>query len=50
MPNVQGIRGNSWQSYITTGNALQTATGYSFLTALSSTIRSALLAKTDPGN
>lgn len=50
VPNTQGIRSNPWQNYITSGNALQSATGLSFFTSLSSTVRSALLAKVDSGS
>lgn len=50
VPNSQGIRSNPWQNYITSAGALQTATGFSFFTALSSTVRNALLAKIDSGN
>jgi DNA/RNA endonuclease G (NUC1) len=49
MPNTQGIRSNPWQNYITSASALQTATGFSFFTALSSSVRSALLTKVDGG-
>jgi DNA/RNA endonuclease G (NUC1) len=50
VPNVQGIRSNPWQNYITSAGALQTLTGFSFFTSLSSTVRSALLAKVDSGS
>lgn len=50
VPNVQGIRSNPWQNYITSGYNVQSYTGLSFFTSLSSTVRSALLSKVDSGN
>jgi endonuclease G len=34
MPNVQGIRGDSWETYLTSVDAVESLTGYNFFTAL----------------
>lgn len=49
MPNTNGIRSVPWKNYITTASQIQTDTGYTFFTALSSTIASALRTKLDAG-
>jgi hypothetical protein len=35
MPNIAGVRTDPWQNYLTTVSALETATGYNFLSLLS---------------
>ena len=50
VPNVAGIRSNPWQNYITSANQIQSATGYTFFTALSSSVATALRAKVDGGS
>jgi DNA/RNA endonuclease G (NUC1) len=35
MPNIAGVRNDPWQNYLTTVSALETATGYNFLSLLS---------------
>jgi endonuclease G len=49
MPNVAGIHSVNWTNYITCANRIQADTGYTFFTALSSSIASALRAKVDGG-
>jgi len=49
VPNNAGIRTTPWTSYITTASSLQSSTGLSFFTNLSSTARTALLADRDTG-
>lgn len=46
MPNVAGIRSNPWTQYITNVNAIESATGLHFFTALPSATQSALKSKT----
>lgn len=38
IPNIQGIRSDPWQNYLTTVNHLQTNTGFTFFTALNSNL------------
>ena len=49
MPNVAGIHSVNWTNYITSVNRIQADTGYTFFTALSSSIASALRAEVDGG-
>jgi endonuclease G len=49
MPNVQGIRSVNWTNYNTTPNQIQSDTGYTFFTALNSTLAATLRAKNDGG-
>jgi DNA/RNA endonuclease G (NUC1) len=49
MPNLAGIHSVNWTNYITCVNRIQADTGYTFFTALSSTIASALRAQVDGG-
>jgi DNA/RNA endonuclease G (NUC1) len=42
MPNIAGVRNDPWQKYLTTVDNIETATGYSFLSALPSGFRAAL--------
>ncbi|MDB4916252.1 MAG: non-specific endonuclease [Gemmatimonadetes bacterium] len=42
MPNVLGISGQQWQSYITTVDAIEAATGYDFLASLPDAIENAV--------
>ena len=49
MPNLAGIHSVNWTNYITCVNRIQADTGYTFFTALSSTIASALRAEVDGG-
>ncbi|MDB6057937.1 MAG: non-specific endonuclease [Verrucomicrobiales bacterium] len=49
MPNVQGIRSVNWTNYNTTPNQIQADTGYTFFTALPSTVAATLRAKNDGG-
>jgi endonuclease G len=48
MPNTNSIS-TSWGSYRTTVDAIENATGYNLLSAVSSTIQSTIEAKTDTG-
>lgn len=49
VPNVQGIRSVNWTNYNTTPNQIQSDTGYTFFTALNSTLAATLRAKNDGG-
>ena len=42
MPNIAGVRNDPWQKYLTTVDAIEIATGYSFLSALPTGFRAAL--------
>lgn len=50
IPNVAGIRSNPWQNYITSANAIQASTGFTFFTSLPASVASALRAKVDSGS
>jgi endonuclease G len=39
MPNVTGISANTWQSYITTVDAIEAATGYNFLSKMPASVQ-----------
>ncbi|WP_414662095.1 immunoglobulin domain-containing protein [Horticoccus sp. 23ND18S-11] len=47
IPNVQGIRSNPWQNYITSAAQLETDTGYSFFTDVPAALAATLRAKVD---
>jgi DNA/RNA endonuclease G (NUC1) len=47
IPNIQGIRSDPWQNYLTSVNRLQTNTGFTFFTALNSNVAAVLRAKVD---
>ena len=47
MPNVQGIRANDWRQYRTTVNAIETATGYNFLSNIPTAIQDVIEANID---
>ncbi|WP_110517026.1 DNA/RNA non-specific endonuclease [Herpetosiphon llansteffanensis] len=47
MPNVQGIRDNDWRDYLTTVDALESLTGYNFLSNVSTSIQSVIEARID---
>lgn len=47
IPNLQGIRSDPWQNYLTSANQLQTNTGFTFFTALNSNVAAVLRAKVD---
>ncbi len=49
MPNITGIHSVNWTNYITCVNRIQADTGYTFFTALSSTIANALRSYVDGG-
>jgi endonuclease G len=49
MPNIIGVHAIKWTNYITCVNRIQYDTGYTFFTALSSTIANALRAYVDGG-
>jgi DNA/RNA endonuclease G (NUC1) len=49
MPNIIGIHSVNWTNYITSVNRIQYDTGYTFFTALSSTIATSLRAYVDGG-
>jgi hypothetical protein len=45
IPNIAGIRSNPWTQYVTSVNQIQADTGYTFFSALSSTIAAVLRVK-----
>ena len=47
MPNVEGIKQDDWQKYITTVKAIERATGYDLLSALPDNVRATLETKKD---
>ena len=47
IPNIAGVRSDPWTNYVTSANQIQFDTGYTFFTALSSSIATALRAKVD---
>ncbi len=47
MPNVQGIRANDWRQYRTTVDAIETATGYNFLSNVPTAIQDVIEATVD---
>ena len=47
IPNIQGIRANPWQNYLTSVNQLQTNTGFTFFTTLNTNLAAVLRAKVD---
>jgi DNA/RNA endonuclease G (NUC1) len=49
MPNIIGVHSVKWTNYITSVNRIQYDTGYTFFSALSSTIATALRAYVDGG-
>lgn len=48
MPNTNAI-GTAWGAYRTTVNAIEAATGYDVLSAVSTTVQSTIKAKVDTG-
>lgn len=50
IPNVSGIRSNPWQNYITSAGQIQSWTGFTFFTNLSSSVAAALRTKVDSGH
>jgi endonuclease G len=49
LPNTQGIRSVPWSNYIVSTNTIQSLTGFTFFTALSSSVATTLRAKVDAG-
>ena len=47
IPNIQGIRTDPWQNYMTSVNQLQTNTGFNFFTTLNTNLATILRAKVD---
>jgi endonuclease G, mitochondrial len=47
MPNVVGIKGNSYKEYLTTVDELEKLTGYDFLADLPLAVQAAIEAKKD---
>ena len=47
MPNIQGIRTNDWRIYRTSVDAVETATGYNFLSNLPTAVQDTLEATVD---
>ena len=50
MPNVQGIRNDDWQDYITTVDAIEAETGYDFFSNLPDAVENCVEAGTDGAN
>jgi DNA/RNA endonuclease G (NUC1) len=50
MPNVQGIRNNSWQTYLTTVDNIEQQTGYDFFANLPPAVQACIEAGTDGAN
>jgi endonuclease G len=50
LPNTQGIRGDDWQNYITTVDAVETLTGYDFFSNLPEPIQRCVEAGTNGNN
>jgi hypothetical protein len=50
IPNVQGIRNNTWQTYLTTVNAIEALTGYDFFSNLPEAVQNCIEAGTDGTN
>ncbi|HYF66184.1 MAG TPA: lamin tail domain-containing protein, partial [Herpetosiphonaceae bacterium] len=47
MPNAQGIRYDDWRQYLTTVDALESLTGYDFLSNVPASVQSALESRVD---
>ncbi len=47
IPNIQGIRTDPWQNYLTSVNFLQTNTGFTFFTTLNTNLATILRARVD---
>ena len=47
IPNIQGIRSDPWENYMTSVNHLQTNTGFNFFTTLNTNLATILRAKVD---
>src|SRR5215813_12937808 len=50
IPNVQGIRNNSWRTYLTTVDAIESLTGYNFFSNLPEAVQNCIEAGTDGTN
>src|SRR5215510_2407179 len=50
MPNVQGIRGNPWDTYLTTVDAIEQLTGYDFYSNLPPAVQACIEAGTNGTN
>ncbi len=50
MPNIQGIRTNPWENYITTVDAVEALTGYDFFSNLPDAVENCVEAGTDGTN
>lgn len=50
MPNVQGIRNNPWQDYLTTVDAIEALTGYDFFANVPDAIENSIEAGTNGSN
>jgi len=47
IPNLQGVRSDPWENYLTSVNHLQTNTSFTFFTALNANVATVLRAKVD---
>ncbi len=50
LPNVQGIRNNPWQTYLTTVDAIEALTGYNFFSNLPEAVQNCVEAGIDGNN
>ena len=50
MPNIQGIRNNGWETYLTTVDAVEALTGYDFFANVPDAIENAIEAGTNGSN
>ena len=50
MPNIQGIRNNDWENYITTVDAVESLTGYDFFSNLPDAVENCVEAGTNGAN
>src|SRR6185295_16851037 len=50
MPNIQGIRNDPWQNYLTTVDAVEALTGYDFFANVPDAIENAIEAGTNGSN
>jgi endonuclease G len=49
VPNSFGIKGNAWQKYITTVDAVEKATGYNFLSNVPTGVQAVIESRLDSG-
>jgi endonuclease G len=50
VPNIQGIRSNSWQKYLATVDQVEALTGYNFFSSVAANVQAAIESKLDAAN